>query len=73
MIKGKTIVVLINDPGLYTKDKNLFKGEEMTYFGRWTYKYEEAARKGADAVLIIHEEKGAGYGFNVPRRISAIH
>ena len=66
-VKGKTIVVLINDPGLYTKDKNLFKGEEMTYFGRWTYKYEEAARKGADAVLIIHEEKGAGYGFNVPR------
>ena len=66
-LKGKTLVVMINDPGLYTNDPSLFKGREMTYYGRWTYKYEEAARKGADAILIIHETEGAGYDFNVPR------
>lgn len=66
-LTGKTVVVMINDPGLYTGDAELFKGREMTYFGRWTYKYEEAARKGAEAILIIHETEGAGYDFNVPR------
>ena len=66
-LKGKTLVVMINDPGLYSDDSSLFKGREMTYFGRWTYKFEEAARKGAEAVLIIHETEGAGYDFNVPR------
>ncbi len=69
-LKGKTVVVLINDPGLYTKDKSLFKGTEMTYYGRWTYKYEQAAKLGATGVLIIHDERGAGYGFNVPRNSS---
>ncbi|MHC1779376.1 MAG: M28 family peptidase [Bacteroidales bacterium] len=69
-LKGKTAVVLINDPGLYTMDKSLFKGTEMTYYGRWTYKYEQAAKMGAAGVLIIHEERGAGYGFNVPRNSS---
>ncbi|NNK76937.1 MAG: peptidase M28, partial [Maribacter sp.] len=52
--KGKTAVVLINDPGFKSGDSTLFKGNEMTYYGRWTYKYEEAARQGADGVLIIH-------------------
>ncbi|MCD8194108.1 MAG: M28 family peptidase [Tannerellaceae bacterium] len=66
-VKGKTIVVLINDPGLYTEDSTLFKGKEMTYYGRWTYKFEKAAELGAEGVLIIHEEVGAGYGYNVPR------
>ena len=66
-LNGKTLVVMINDPGLYTGDASLFKGREMTYYGRWTYKFEEAARKGAEAVLIIHETEGAGYDFNVPR------
>lgn len=66
-LTGKTVVVMINDPGLYTGDSELFKGKEMTYFGRWTYKYEEAAKKGAEAILIIHETLGAGYDFNVPR------
>lgn len=66
-LKGKTVIVMINDPGLYSGDSSLFKGREMAYFGRWTYKFEEAARKGADAVLIIHETEGAGYDFNVPR------
>ena len=66
-VKGKTIVVLINDPGLYSDDPTLFKGRELTYYGRWTYKFEKAAELGADGVIIIHEERGAGYGYNVPR------
>jgi len=69
-VKGKTAVVLINDPGLYTGDITLFKGTEMTYYGRWTYKYEEAARQGAAGILIIHETLGAGYSFTVPRNSS---
>lgn len=66
-VKGKTVVVLINDPG--NEDANpdpaFFKGKAMTYYGRWTYKYEEAARHGAAAVLIVHETKPAAYGFQV--------
>ena len=62
---GKTAVVLVNDPGFATGDSTLFKGNAMTYYGRWTYKYEEAARQGADAVLIIHETAPASYGWNV--------
>jgi len=69
-VKGKTVVVLVNDPGLYTGDKSLFKGREMTYFGRWTYKYEEAARRGAKGILIIHEAEGAGYQYTIPRKSS---
>ncbi|WP_149275944.1 M28 family metallopeptidase [Pareuzebyella sediminis] len=63
--KGKTAVVLVNDPGFQSGDSTLFKGNEMTYYGRWTYKYEEAARQGADGVLIIHETEPASYGWNV--------
>lgn len=69
-LSGKIMVVLVNDPGFYTKDETLFRGSEMTYYGRWTYKFDIAARKGADGVLIVHETKGAGYGFNVPRNSS---
>lgn len=69
-VKGKTVVVMVNDPGLYTGDSSLFKGSEMTYYGRWTYKYEEAARQGALGVLIIHEPKGAGYEYTIPRKSS---
>lgn len=69
-VKGKIVVVLINDPGLYTGDSTLFRGREMTYYGRWTYKYEEAARQGAAGVLIIHETEGAGYEYNIPRKSS---
>lgn len=69
-VRGKTIVILINDPGLYTGDPSLFKGREMTYYGRWTYKYEEAARQGAAGVLIIHETEGAGYQYTIPRKSS---
>lgn len=66
-VKGKTLVVLVNDPGFLTKDATLFKGRAMTYQGRWTYKYEEAARRGAAAVLIVHETEPAGYGWQVVR------
>lgn len=63
--KGKTAVVLVNDPGFQSGDSTLFKGNEMTYYGRWTYKYEEAARQGAAGVLIIHDTEPASYGWNV--------
>ncbi|MEN7550574.1 M28 family metallopeptidase [Rapidithrix thailandica] len=64
-MKGKTAVVMVNDPGFGTTDSTLFKGNTMTYYGRWTYKYEEAARQGAEAVLIIHETGPAGYPWTV--------
>ncbi len=63
--EGKTVIVMVNDPGFY--DKSLFKGDTMTYYGRWTYKFEEAARQGATGVLIIHETDAASYGWNVVR------
>ena len=69
-VKGKTVIVMVNDPGLYTGDTLLFKGREMTYYGRWTYEYDEAARQGAAGIMIIHEPEGAGYGYNIPRKSS---
>lgn len=64
-VRGKTVVMLVNDPGFATKDENLFKGNAMTYYGRWTYKYEEAARQGAAAAIVIHETEPASYGWDV--------
>jgi Zn-dependent M28 family amino/carboxypeptidase len=64
-VKGKTVLVIINDPGYYTEDESIFTGKAMTYYGRWTYKYEEAARQGAAGILIIHESGGASYGWDV--------
>ena len=64
-VKGKIVVVLVNDPGFGTEDASFFKGNTMTYYGRWTYKYEEAARQGALGCLIVHNTIPAGYGFNV--------
>lgn len=64
-VKGKTVVVLVNDPGYATQNPVLFNGNTMTYYGRWTYKYEEAARQGAAAVLIVHETEAAGYPWEV--------
>ena len=64
-VKGKTVLILINDPGFATQDETLFKGNSMTYYGRWTYKYEEAARQGAAAAIIIHETAPASYGWQV--------
>jgi Zn-dependent M28 family amino/carboxypeptidase len=64
-VKGKTVVMLVNDPGFHANDAKLFDGKRMTYYGRWTYKFEEAARKGAAAALIIHDSEGASYGWDV--------
>jgi Zn-dependent M28 family amino/carboxypeptidase len=66
-VKGKTVVMLVNDPGFHAGDAKLFDGKRMTYYGRWTYKFEEAARKGAAAALIIHDTDGASYGWDVVR------
>lgn len=64
-VKGKVVVVLINDPGYY--DEDLFRGNDMTYYGRWKYKFEEAAKQGAEGLLIVHDTEPASYGWNVPR------
>ncbi len=64
-VAGKTVVMLVNDPGFHVDDPALFGGKRMTYYGRWTYKFEEAARQGATAALIIHDTAGAGYGWSV--------
>jgi len=63
--KGKTVVVLVNDPGFGNNDETLFKGKAMTYYGRWTYKYEECARQGAAACLIVHDTAAAAYPWEV--------
>ena len=65
--KGKTVVMLVNDPGFHAGDAKLFDGKRMTYYGRWTYKCEEAASKGAAAALIIHDTAGASYDWDVVR------
>jgi Zn-dependent M28 family amino/carboxypeptidase len=64
-VKGKTVVMFVNDPGFHSQDASLFEGKRMTYYGRWTYKFEEAGRKGAAAALIIHDTEGASYGWDV--------
>jgi Zn-dependent M28 family amino/carboxypeptidase len=68
-VKGKTLLVLVNDPPVTkadgTLDDGVFGGPAMTYYGRWTYKYEKAAELGAAAVFIVHETERAGYGYNV--------
>lgn len=64
-VKGKTVVAMVSDPGRY--DKTLFKADTMTYYGRWKYKYEEAARQGAKGILLIHEKGAASYDWNVVR------
>ncbi|WP_289096686.1 M28 family metallopeptidase [uncultured Pseudoalteromonas sp.] len=64
-VKGKTVVMLVNDPGFATKNPNLFTGDAMTYYGRWTYKYEEASRQGAAGAIIIHETAPASYPWSV--------
>ena len=70
-VKGKTIVMLVNDPPVPDPanqdqlDPKTFGGKAMTYYGRWTYKYEMAAQRGAAGALIIHQTEPAGYGFNV--------
>lgn len=65
-VKGKTVVILVNDPDWETAGlQGEFNGQAMTYYGRWTYKFEEAARQGAAAALIVHDTQPAAYGWNV--------
>ncbi len=64
-VHGKTVVVVVNDPGYGSKDPTVFKGNAETYYGRWTYKVEEAARQGAAGILLVHDTGAAGYGWNV--------
>lgn len=64
-VAGKVVMVLVNDPGYVTGDTTLFKGKTMTYYGRWTYKFEEAARHGAKGCLVIHNTAAASYPFSV--------
>jgi Zn-dependent M28 family amino/carboxypeptidase len=72
-VRGKTVVMLINDPAVplpnepNSLDPDVFKGRAMTYYGRWTYKYEIASEKGAAAALIVHETEPAGYPYEVVR------
>jgi Zn-dependent M28 family amino/carboxypeptidase len=63
-VTGKTVIILVNDPGYATEDPAMFNGRSMTYYGRWTYKYEEAARQGAAAAFIVHETAPAAYGWD---------
>ncbi|CAA0314351.1 Glutamate carboxypeptidase II (fragment) [Alteromonas infernus] len=64
-VKGKTVVMLINDPGFENPDSGKFQGTTMTYYGRWSYKYEEASRQGAAGAIIVHETAPASYGWSV--------
>ena len=65
--RGKYLMILVNDPPATKDEPNLFGGNALTYFGRWTYKYEEAARRGAAGVILVHTDRSAGYGWNVIR------
>ena len=67
-VKGKVVMVMVNDPGFWSGDTTLFKGKTMTYYGRWTYKFEEAARQGAKGCLIVHNVKAASYPFSVQQK-----
>lgn len=65
--RGKILVMLVNDPPATTEEPNLFGGRALTYYGRWTYKYEEAARRGAAGVILLHTDQSAGYPWSVVR------
>ncbi len=65
--KGKTLIMLVDDPPATEKEPDLFKGRARTYYGRWTYKFEQGAARGADAVILIHTDRAAGYGWQVVR------
>lgn len=69
-VKGKVLLVIVNEPP--SDDPKFFKGNALTYYGRWTYKYEEAARKGAVGVLIIHRTDLASYGWDVVRNSQSV-
>lgn len=64
-VAGKTVVILVNDPGFENPESGKFQGKTMTYYGRWSYKFEEASRQGAKAAIIVHETAPASYGWSV--------
>jgi Zn-dependent M28 family amino/carboxypeptidase len=66
-VRGKVLMIMVNDPPALPSEPNLFGGKALTYYGRWTYKYEEAARRGAAGVILIHTDSSAGYGWSVVR------
>lgn len=66
-VKGKVLLMMVNDPPATATEPNLFGGKALTYYGRWTYKYEEAARRGAAGAILIHTNESAGYGWSVVR------
>ncbi|HEX2490401.1 MAG TPA: M28 family peptidase, partial [Blastocatellia bacterium] len=66
-VRGKVLMIMVNDPPATPSEPNLFGGKALTYYGRWTYKYEEAARRGAAGVILIHTDNSAGYGWSVVR------
>lgn len=66
-VRGKILLMMVNDPPATATEPNLFGGKALTYYGRWTYKYEEAARRGAAGVILIHTNESAGYGWSVIR------
>src|SRR5262252_6943058 len=66
-VRGKILMIMVNDPPATPSEPNLFGGKALTYYGRWTYKYEEAARRGAAGVILIHTDNSAGYGWSVVR------
>jgi len=70
-VRGRIAVVLVNDPGYATQDPGLFNGNAMTYYGRWTYKFEEAVRQGAAGLLVVHETAPAAYPWDVVRNGAA--
>jgi Zn-dependent M28 family amino/carboxypeptidase len=65
--RGKILVILVNDPPATKEEPDLFGGRTLTYYGRWTYKYEEAARRGAAGVILLHTDESAGYPWSVVR------
>jgi Zn-dependent M28 family amino/carboxypeptidase len=65
--RGKILVMMVNDPPATTAEPNLFGGRALTYYGRWTYKFEEAARRGAAGVILLHTDDSAGYPWSVVR------
>src|SRR5256714_5143594 len=65
--RGKILVMLVNDPPATSTEPDLFGGRRLTYYGRWTYKYEEAARRGAAGVILLHTSESAGYPWSVVR------
>ena len=68
-VRGKIVMIMVNEPPATSIEPNLFGATALTYYGRWTYKFEEAARRGALGVILIHTNATAGYGWNVVTKL----